>query len=190
MDLMNRIFQPYLDQFVVVFIDDILVYLKTETEHDEHLRTVLQILREKQLFGKLSKLSAEGIKVDPKKIEAIVQWKAPRNVYELSITNDGNLLDELKVKPVIFEQIRAAQLGDDKLVKKREMIQSGTVENFSIDAHGCLRYQDRVCILDNFELKELILREAHDGSFALHPGDSVPVPCGISGAGEGVGGGA
>ncbi len=47
MDLMNRIFQPYLDQFVVVFIDDILVYSKSESEHDQHLRTVLQILREK-----------------------------------------------------------------------------------------------------------------------------------------------
>ncbi|KAG8472942.1 hypothetical protein CXB51_034845 [Gossypium anomalum] len=47
MDLMNRIFQPYLDQFVVVFIDDILVYSKSESEHDRHLRTVLQTLREK-----------------------------------------------------------------------------------------------------------------------------------------------
>ncbi|XP_040950093.1 uncharacterized protein [Gossypium hirsutum] len=55
MDLMNRIFQPYLDQFVVIFIDDILVYSKTEAEHDQHLRIVLQILREKQLYGKLSK---------------------------------------------------------------------------------------------------------------------------------------
>ncbi|XP_040951282.1 uncharacterized protein [Gossypium hirsutum] len=97
MDLMNRIFQPYLDQFVVVFIDDILVYSKSESEHDQHLRTVLQILREKQLYGKLSKcefwlsevvflghvVSADGIRVDPKKIEAIVQWKAPKNVSEV-----------------------------------------------------------------------------------------------------------
>nr|XP_012466477.1 unnamed protein product [Gossypium raimondii] len=93
LDLMNRIFQPYLDQFVVIFIDDILVYSKTEVEHDQHLKTVLQILREKQLYGKLSKcefwlsevvflghvVSADGIRVDPKKIEAIVEWKAPKN---------------------------------------------------------------------------------------------------------------
>ncbi|XP_040940158.1 uncharacterized protein [Gossypium hirsutum] len=89
MDLMNRIFQSYLDQFVVVFIDDILVYSKTEAERDQHLRIVLQILREKQLYGKLSKcefwlsVSADGIRVDPKKIEAIVQWKAPKNVSEV-----------------------------------------------------------------------------------------------------------
>ena len=55
MDLMNRVFQPYLDQFVVVFIDDILVYSKDAQEHEQHLRIVLQILREKSLFAKLRK---------------------------------------------------------------------------------------------------------------------------------------
>ena len=53
-DLMNRVFHPYLDQFVVVFIDDILVYSKDAQEHEQNLRIVLQILREKQLFAKLS----------------------------------------------------------------------------------------------------------------------------------------
>ena len=55
MDLMNRVFRPYLDQFVVVFIDDILVYSKDAQEHEHHLRIVLQTLRENQLFAKLSK---------------------------------------------------------------------------------------------------------------------------------------
>ena len=55
MDLMNRVFHSYLDQFVVVFIDDILVYSKDVQEHEQHLRLVLHILREKQLFTKLSK---------------------------------------------------------------------------------------------------------------------------------------
>ena len=97
MDLMNRVFQPYLDQFVVVFIDDILVYSKTEEKHDEHLRIVLQVLREKQLYAKFSKcefwlnevtflghvVSAEGIMVDLQKIEAILEWKPPRSVTEI-----------------------------------------------------------------------------------------------------------
>ena len=54
-DLMNRVFDPYLDKFVVVFIDDILVYSRDVQEHEQHLSIVLQILREKQLFAKLSK---------------------------------------------------------------------------------------------------------------------------------------
>ena len=55
MDLMNRVFQPYLDRFVIVFIDDILVYSGSSEEHLEHLRIMLQTLRERQLYAKLSK---------------------------------------------------------------------------------------------------------------------------------------
>ena len=58
MDYMNRIFQPFLDNFVVVFIDDILIYSMTQEEHAEHLRLVLGVLREKQLYAKLSKWSS------------------------------------------------------------------------------------------------------------------------------------
>ena len=97
MDLMNWVFHPYLDQFVVVFIDDILVYSKDAQEHKHHLRITLQILRENQLFAKLSKcdfllkevsflghiVSADGIRVDPTKIEAVVSWKPPRNITEV-----------------------------------------------------------------------------------------------------------
>ena len=97
MDLMNRVFSPYLDKFVILFIDDILVYSSNPEEHAEHLRTVLQILREPQLYAKFSKchfwldkvaflghvISAEGISVDPQKIEAIVNWKPPINVSEV-----------------------------------------------------------------------------------------------------------
>ncbi|KAE8710969.1 UDP-Glycosyltransferase superfamily protein isoform 1 [Hibiscus syriacus] len=97
MDLMNRIFQPYLDQFVVVFIDDILVYSKSIKEHSAHLRLVLQILRDKNLYAKLSKcefwlnevillghvISAVGIRVDPQKVKAIMDWEVPKNVSEV-----------------------------------------------------------------------------------------------------------
>ena len=97
MDLINRAFHPYLNQFVVVFIDDILVYFKDAQEHEQHLRIVLQILREKKLFAKLSKcdfwlkevsflghiVSIESIRVDPTKIEVIVNWKKPQNVTEV-----------------------------------------------------------------------------------------------------------
>ena len=55
MELMNRVFQPYVDQFVVVFIDDILVYFKDAQEHEQHLRIVMETIREKKLYAKLSK---------------------------------------------------------------------------------------------------------------------------------------
>ena len=97
MDLMNRVFRHYVDQFVVVFIDDILVYSKDAQEHEQHLKIVLQMLREKKLYAKLSKcdfwlkevsflghiVSSEGIRVDPTKIEAVVNWKPPQNVTEV-----------------------------------------------------------------------------------------------------------
>ena len=97
MDLMNRIFSPYLDKCVIVFIDVIQVYSSSPEEHAEHLRTVLQILRECQLYAKFSKcqfwldkvaflghvISEEGISVDPQKIKAIVNWKPPTNVSKV-----------------------------------------------------------------------------------------------------------
>jgi len=87
MEYMNRIFHTYLDRFVVVFIDDILIYSKSEEEHAEHLRVVLQVLKENKLYAKLSKcefwleevsflghiISGGGIVVDPAKVEAVSQ---------------------------------------------------------------------------------------------------------------------
>ena len=86
MDYMNHIFRPFLDRFVVVFIDDILIYSKSEEEYEEHLRIVLDILKEKQLYAKLEKckfwlkkmkflghiISQDGIVVDPNKVEAVM----------------------------------------------------------------------------------------------------------------------
>ena len=97
MDYMNRIFWPYLDKFVVVFIDDILIYSKTIEEHEEHLRVVLGILKEKQLFAKLSKcefwldevkflghvIGQNGVAVDPSKVEAVLNWERPTTVTEI-----------------------------------------------------------------------------------------------------------
>jgi hypothetical protein len=88
MCLMNGIFREYLYKFVIVVLDDILIYSKLEEEHEQHLRMVLQLLREHQLYAKLSKcsfyqkqihylghvISEEGIKVDPEKIEEIRGW--------------------------------------------------------------------------------------------------------------------
>ncbi|RZB69283.1 Transposon Tf2-11 polyprotein [Glycine soja] len=97
MDYMNKVFYPYLDSFVVVFIDGILVYSKTREEHEEHLRIVLHTLRDRQLYAKLSKcefwlekvsflghvVSQGGIAIDPSKIEAVLEWESPKSVFEI-----------------------------------------------------------------------------------------------------------
>ncbi|XP_042404634.1 uncharacterized mitochondrial protein AtMg00860-like [Zingiber officinale] len=97
MELMNRVFSEYLDKFVIVFIDDIVIYSKTQEEHAEHLSITLQILRERQLYAKFSKcefwldqvsflghvISKDGIIVDPSKIEAVSNWNRPKNASEI-----------------------------------------------------------------------------------------------------------
>jgi hypothetical protein len=97
MYLMNSVFMPELDKIVVVFIDDILVYSKSEEEHAEHLRVVLTRLRDHQLYAKFSKyefwlkevqflghvLSAKGVAVDPGKVKDILNWKPPISVHEV-----------------------------------------------------------------------------------------------------------
>lgn len=98
MDLMNRVFKPFLDKFVIVFIDDILVYSKCPEEHEEHLRIVWQTLREHWLFAKFLKcefwlvrvafwghvVAKEGIQVDPSKVEAVQKWPKPSSVTKIS----------------------------------------------------------------------------------------------------------
>jgi hypothetical protein len=94
MYLMNSVFMDYLDKFIVVFIDDILIYSQNEEEHEEHFKMVLQWLREHQLYAKLSKyefwisevlflghiINRDRLAVDPKKVADILDWKAPRDV--------------------------------------------------------------------------------------------------------------
>jgi len=97
MDLMNRVFKKYLDKFVIVFIDDILIYSKSEEEHAEHLRIALETLRKEKLYAKFSKcefwlrevqflghiVGSEGIRVDPAKIEAVMNWERPKTPTEV-----------------------------------------------------------------------------------------------------------
>ncbi|GJU74836.1 putative reverse transcriptase domain-containing protein [Tanacetum coccineum] len=91
MDLMNRVCKPYLDKFVIVFIDDILIYSKSKQEHEEHLKIILELLKKEELYAKFSKcefwipkvqflghvIDSEGIHVDPAKIESIKDWTSP-----------------------------------------------------------------------------------------------------------------
>ncbi|GJX01423.1 putative reverse transcriptase domain-containing protein [Tanacetum coccineum] len=91
MDLMNRVCKPYLDKFVIIFIDDILIYSESKEEHEVHLRLILELLKKEKLYAKFSKcefwlqevhflghvVNQNGLHMDPGKIEAVKNWEAP-----------------------------------------------------------------------------------------------------------------
>ncbi|GJX86524.1 putative reverse transcriptase domain-containing protein [Tanacetum coccineum] len=99
MDLMNRVCKPYLDKFVIVFINDILIYSNTKEEHDAHLRLILELFKKEELYAKFSKcdfwlskvqflehvIDSEGIDVDPVKIESIKDWESPKTPTEIRL---------------------------------------------------------------------------------------------------------
>ncbi|WVZ75698.1 LOW QUALITY PROTEIN: hypothetical protein U9M48_023733 [Paspalum notatum var. saurae] len=147
MNLMNKVFMEYLDKFVVVFIDDILIYSKTEEEHEEHLRLVLQKLRDHKLYAKLSKcefwldqvpflghiVSKGGIMVDPSKISSVMDWKVPEVVREVrgflglagyyrrfieSFSRIAKPMTSLLEKGVPFNWTKERQAAFDELKKR------------------------------------------------------------------------
>ncbi|GKC84536.1 putative reverse transcriptase domain-containing protein [Tanacetum coccineum] len=97
MDLMNRVCKPYLDKFMIFFIDDILIYSKNKKEHEEHLKVILELLKKEELYAKFSKckfwiptvqflghvIDSQGIHVDPSKIESIKDWASPKTLREI-----------------------------------------------------------------------------------------------------------
>ncbi|GJY07249.1 putative reverse transcriptase domain-containing protein [Tanacetum coccineum] len=111
MDLMNRVCKPYLDKFVIVFIDDILIYSKNKEEHGKHLKTILNLLRGEKLYAKFSKcdfwldsvqflghvIDSNGVHVDPAKIEAIKNWAAPTTPTECG-EDEEEAFQTLKLK--------------------------------------------------------------------------------------------
>ncbi|GKD14022.1 putative reverse transcriptase domain-containing protein [Tanacetum coccineum] len=97
MDLMNRVCKPFLDKFVIMFIDDILIYSRNKVKHEGHLKQILELLKKEELYAKFSKcnfwlskvqflahvIDREGIHVDPAKIESIRDWESPKTPTEI-----------------------------------------------------------------------------------------------------------
>ena len=119
MSMMSKVFMEYLDKFVVVFIDDIMVYSKNEEEHKEHLRLVLEKLREHQLYAKFSKcefwlkefgflghvISGEGIAVDPTKVQSVTEWLAPTSLARSAVFLDSQ--DTIRDSLRIFQRLQS-----------------------------------------------------------------------------------
>ncbi|KAA3488115.1 integrase [Gossypium australe] len=226
MDLINLVFQPYLDQFVMVFIDDILVYSKAEDEHDEHFRVAPVLIQpesgkefvvysDASYFGLGCVLMQDGkvvayasrqlkthegnypthdlelaavvlaLKIwkhylyeyHPGKANVVADALSRRVMFDLramfahlSLFDDGSLLAELQVKPAWIELIRDKQLGDESLSLRFRQIESGTNFNFGLNSNGVLCFRGRICVPNDSDMLQSILREAHNNPCVMHPG--------------------
>ncbi|GKD95262.1 putative reverse transcriptase domain-containing protein [Tanacetum coccineum] len=159
MDMMNRVCKPYLDKFVIVFIDDILIYSKSEGEHAEHLKLILELLKKEELYAKFLKcefwlskvkfldhvIDSEGIHVDPTKIESIKDWASPKtptkNCQFLGLVGyyrrfiEGFLkiakpMTKLTQKSVKFEWTKKAKAAFKLLKKKLCKVEARKEENY------------------------------------------------------------
>ncbi|XP_058775585.1 uncharacterized protein LOC131649851 [Vicia villosa] len=134
MDYMNRIFQPYLDQFVVIFIDDILVYSHTPEDHKEHLQIVLPTLREKQLYAKFK----HGLLEKFRNLNLQFEW-----------TPNGVLISNLSIQNELRERIQTSQEYDEQLKANEGM------SDFVRAPDGVILFKQRMCIPNDSELKRM-----------------------------------
>ncbi|KAD5318194.1 hypothetical protein E3N88_18140 [Mikania micrantha] len=139
MDLVNSVCRPYLDKFVIVFIDDILIHSKSKEEHEQHLKLVLEILREKRLYAKFSKcefrlkevqflghiVNEKGVHVDPARIDAVKNWSTPKTPTEirsflgLAASFPANPWGEIEVRAWLHAWVRQGHGSATKCMKAR-----------------------------------------------------------------------
>ncbi|XP_070045364.1 uncharacterized protein [Nicotiana tomentosiformis] len=153
MDLMNRVFRLYLDQFDIVFIDDMLIYSRSMEEHEQYLRLVLQTFREQKLYAKFSKCKfwldsvaflghvvlGEGIKVDPRKIEAVQDYHANRShvLDHSTVQLDESLGQEEEPVAIVDRQVH--QLRSKKIASVKVRWRGQLVEEVTWEAEEDMR---------------------------------------------------
>ncbi|XP_075504511.1 uncharacterized protein LOC142541951 [Primulina tabacum] len=176
MDLMNRVFKPYLDSFVIVFIDDILIYSKTRYLHREHLKIMLQQLRDNQLYAKFKKcefwleqvaflghiISRKGIAVNPAKIEAVKKWPIPLTVAEQAFQV---MKDKLTSAPVL-----ALPQGVEEFVVYTDASKKGLGAVLMQRDHKSLKYLFTQKELNMSQRRWLELVKDYDCTISYHPG--------------------
>ncbi|GKA07161.1 putative reverse transcriptase domain-containing protein [Tanacetum coccineum] len=195
MDLMNWVCKPYLDKFVIVFIDDILVYSRTKEEHEVYLKLVLELLRKEKLYAKFSKcefwlqevhflghvVKQRGIHVEPSKIEAVKNWKAPITLSEdqsflglagyCDASNQGlGCVLMQRGKSGMKEMITAAQSEAFKQENVLAERLHGLDQQMERKEDRSLYFMDRIWVPLVGDVRMVILNEARKSKHSIHPG--------------------
>ncbi|GJV51600.1 putative reverse transcriptase domain-containing protein [Tanacetum coccineum] len=200
MDLMNRVCRPYLDKFVIVFKDDILIYSKTREDHEMHLRLVLELIKKEKLYAKFSKcefclrevqflghvINGDGINVDPSKIEAVKNWKVPRNSskvcsflglagYYCRFIEDFSKI----AKPLTVFTQKTLPDGPEDFVVYCDvsglglgcvLTERGLDEKIKHRSDGALYYLYRIWVPLKGDVRTLIMDKAYKSKYSVHPG--------------------
>ncbi|KAI3695668.1 hypothetical protein L1987_78667 [Smallanthus sonchifolius] len=186
MDLMNRVCKPYLDQFVIVFIDDILIYSKNKEKHEEHLRLILELLKQEQLYAKFSKcefwirefqflghmVNEKGIHIDPSKIEVIKNWAAsttPTEVRKL-LGLAGYYRRFIEGYSKIAQPLTTLT---QKALKEENLPLEGTrgmEAQLEVKSEGICYFAERIWVPVSRNLRKLVMDEAHKSRYTIHPG--------------------
>ncbi|GJT19217.1 putative reverse transcriptase domain-containing protein [Tanacetum coccineum] len=192
MDLMNRVWKPYLDKVVIIFIDDILIHSKSKKEHDEHLELILRLLKKKEF---------EGIHVDPAKIESVKNWASPKTPTEIrQFLSDCDC--EIRYHPGKTNVVADAlsRMERIKLLQGRALVmivglnlpkqilnaqaEEKKEENFMTeDLHGMIdklepRADEMLCLNNQSliqcfgDLRPLIMHESHKSKYLIYPGSN------------------
>nr|GEU63883.1 hypothetical protein [Tanacetum cinerariifolium] len=158
MDLMNRVCKPYLDKFVIVFIDDILIYLKSKQEHEENLKLILELLKKEQF---------QGIHVDPAKIESIKDCASPKTKTEI------RQFLEAQAEAMKLENLKSEDVGG-MLIENSKDPEKPKKEKLEPRADGTLCLNNKSWLPCYGELRTLIIHESHKSKYSVHP-ETEPV---------------
>ncbi|GJZ75957.1 putative reverse transcriptase domain-containing protein [Tanacetum coccineum] len=167
MDLMNRVCKPYLDKFMIVFIDDILIYSKSRKKHEEHLKLILRLLKKEEF---------EGIHLDPTKIKSIKDWASPKTLTEIQ---KAKVAFQLLKQKLCSAPILALPEGSENFVvdydaSHRELGAVSMQKEKVIAYASCqlknVMFEHRSWILYFGDLRALIMHESHKSKYSIHPG--------------------